>query len=167
MSQTASEYAKPLPALEGLAGEFYGFCKQGALHFQRCTACRAWRHVPREMCAECGSWEWSWQASSGRGRIFSWTVVARALHPAFREDAPFAAVVVEMEEGVRLLSHVEDVATDGEEDPFGKNRVERPERQWERLLGSRQNLRRQIDQIDTIQQIRRCGTIVSRSASTI
>jgi hypothetical protein len=112
MSQTASEYAKPLPAMEGLTGEFYGFCKQGALHFQRCTSCKAWRHVPREMCAECGSWEWSWQASSGRGRIFTWTVVARALHPAFREDAPFAAVVVEMEEGVRLLSHVEDVATD-------------------------------------------------------
>ena len=32
-------YIKPLPVLEGLAGEFYGFCKQGELRFQRCGAC--------------------------------------------------------------------------------------------------------------------------------
>jgi uncharacterized OB-fold protein len=98
--------------MEGLTKEFYDFCKQGALRFQRCSDCNAWRHVPREMCADCGSWEWTWEASSGRGKIFSWTVVARALHPAFREDAPYAPVIVEMEEGVRLLSQVVDVEPD-------------------------------------------------------
>jgi hypothetical protein len=112
MSETNAATDKPLPLLEGLIQEFYDFCKQGALHFQRCTSCNAWRHVPREMCAECGSWDWQWQASSGRGRVFSWTVVALPLHPAFRADAPYAAVIVELEEGVRLLSHVVDVAPD-------------------------------------------------------
>ena len=112
MGETDATYDKPLPALEGLAGEFYDFCKQVALRFQRCTRCNAWRHVPREMCAECGSWDWEWQASSGRGRVFSWTVIAIPLHPTFGADAPYAAVIVEMEEGVRLLSHVVDVAPD-------------------------------------------------------
>jgi uncharacterized OB-fold protein len=42
--------------------------------------------------------------------VFSWTVVARALHPAFQDDTPYAPVIVEMEEGVRLLSQVEGVA---------------------------------------------------------
>ena len=112
MSQTDAETAKPLPAMEGLAKEFYDFCKQGALHFQRCQGCGAWRHVPREMCAECGSWEWTWEASSGRGKVFSWTVVVRALHPAFQADTPYAPVIVEMEEGVRLLSQVVDVEPD-------------------------------------------------------
>jgi len=102
--------AKPLPVLEGLTGEFYGFCQQGELRFQRCGDCAAWRHVPREMCAACGSWEWSWERSSGRGRVFSWTVVARALHPAFQDDAPYACVIVELDEGERQRTHVRDVA---------------------------------------------------------
>jgi len=64
------------------------------------------------MCAACGSWQWEWAASSGRGTVFTWTTVARALHPAFQGDTPYAAVVVEMDEGVRLLSQVTDCAPD-------------------------------------------------------
>jgi len=101
-------YGKPLPAMSGLTKEFYDWCKRGELRFQRCTACRAWRHVPRELCAECGSWDWEWAASSGRGTVFTWTLVARAMHPAFQRDVPYAAVVIEMEEGVRLVSRVID-----------------------------------------------------------
>ena len=74
----------PLPTLAGLAGEFYGWCKKHELRFQRCTACGTWRHVPRELCAACGSPEWEWARSSGRGTVFTWTVAARAMHPAFQ-----------------------------------------------------------------------------------
>ena len=101
-------YIKPLPVLEGLAGEFYSFCKQGELRFQRCGACGQWRHVPREMCAACGSSQWSWERSNGRGTLFTWTTAARPLHPGFKDSAPYAPVVVEMEEGVRLLSEMSD-----------------------------------------------------------
>ena len=106
MSETQPSVPKPLPVLEGLTGEFYTWCRQEELRFQRCTACDTWRHVPREICADCGSWEWEWAQSSGRGSVFTWTVVARALHPAFREDVPIAPAVIELEEGVRLLSEV-------------------------------------------------------------
>lgn len=105
-------YSKPLPELEGLTGDFYGFCKKGELRFQRCSACSAWRHVPRELCAACGSWEWEWVRSSGRGEVFSFTIVGRALHPAFDDSAPYAPTVVELEEGVRLLSEVKEVPPD-------------------------------------------------------
>lgn len=106
------EYAKPLPAMDGLAKEFYGWCKQRELRFQRCTECGAWRHVPREMCPECGSSQWAWAKSTGRGTVFTWTVVVRALMPAFQADTPYAPVVVEMDEGVRLLSSVVDCPPD-------------------------------------------------------
>ena len=105
-----ASYTLPLPELDGLHKEFYDHCKRHALHFQRCGDCQTWRHVPREMCPECGSWNWSWEVSSGRGRVFTWTVVARPMHPAFANACPYAPVVVEMEEGVRLLSEVADVA---------------------------------------------------------
>ena len=108
MSRTEARATTPLPELEGLAKEFYAHCQRGELHFQRCDGCGAWRHVPREMCPDCGSWSWTWARSSGRGRIFSWTVVERALHPAFQDACPYAPAVIEMEEGVRLLSQVVD-----------------------------------------------------------
>jgi uncharacterized OB-fold protein len=111
-SRVGGDIARPLPRLEGLAGEFYAHCRRRELRFQRCGGCSAWRHVPREMCPRCGSWDWSWERSSGRGRVFTWTVVVRALHPAFTGDCPYAPVVVEMEEGVRILSHVVDCPPD-------------------------------------------------------
>ena len=103
-----TQYTKPLPVMEGLAGEFYDWCKKEDLHFQKCTSCGTLRHVPREMCAECNSFEWEWVRSTGRGTVYTWVVVNRALHPAFAHDGPYADVVVEMEEGVRLLSTVVD-----------------------------------------------------------
>ena len=109
---TDTAYAKPLPALVGLTKEFYGWCRQRELRFQRCARCQAWRHVPRELCAECGSPDWRWEKSGGRGRVFTWTLVARAMHPAFQQDVPYAAVVIEMEEGVRLISQVLDCPPD-------------------------------------------------------
>ncbi len=112
MSEQTGDYAKPLPAQDGLTKEFYSWCKRGDLRFQRCSDCDAWRHVPREMCAGCGSFEWTWQRSSGNGTVFSWTTVARPMHPAFAEDVPYAPVVVEMEEGVRLVSEVLDCSPD-------------------------------------------------------
>lgn len=111
-----SEYNKPLPGLDGLTREFYDHCKQGTLHFQQCVGCGTFRHVPREMCAECNSFEWEWVKSSGKGTIYSWVVVNRALHPAFYDPSPdavpMAPIIVEMEEGVRLTSNMVDCPPD-------------------------------------------------------
>jgi uncharacterized OB-fold protein len=112
IAMAQAEYTKPLPAMMGLTKPFYDWCKQRELRFQRCTQCGTWRHVPREMCPECGSFEWEWAKSSGRGKVFTWTVAARAMHPAFLDDIPYAPVVIEMEEGVRLLSQVIDCQPD-------------------------------------------------------
>jgi hypothetical protein len=100
------EYAKPLPRGEDLHGEFYRFCKQHELRFQRCTACATWRHMPRESCAACGAFDWSWERVRGSGKVFSWTVIQRALHPGFTEEVPYAAVIVELDEGVRMVTQV-------------------------------------------------------------
>ena len=95
---------KPVPNPDGLNADFYAHCAKGTLCFQRCKSCGTWRHLPRDMCAKCGSPEWEWSPSSGLGRIYSWTVTHRALHPAFAGDVPYAVVIVELEEGVRMVS---------------------------------------------------------------
>ena len=105
-------YGKPLPRGEEFNGEFYRFCRQHELRFQRCQACGTWRHMPRESCQACGSFDWTWEPVAGTGEVFSWTVIHRALHPGFSEDLPYAAVVVELQEGVRIVSHVLDLPVD-------------------------------------------------------
>ena len=86
--------------------EFWKRCQDGHLYFQRCSDCGSFRHLPRYMCAKCGSPEFSWERSCGRGTLFSWTVTHQALHPAFAADIPFVAAVVELEEGVRMATRL-------------------------------------------------------------
>jgi uncharacterized OB-fold protein len=108
MSADGAGYQKPLPLMEGMTGEFFRHCRERELRFQRCSACGRWRHVPRLCCSRCGSWEWEWARSSGRGKLFTWTVVERPMHPAFAEDAAYAPAIIELEEGVRMVSWVVD-----------------------------------------------------------
>jgi len=102
-------YNRPLPRRRGMAADFYQFCKQHELCFQRCTDCSAWRHVPRDMCAKCGSLNWEWTKSSGKGKLFSWTTVRQPMLPQFADLVPYSPVVIEMDEGVRLVSWLIDV----------------------------------------------------------
>lgn len=105
--------AKPRPRPQDpVEQEFWRRCQAGRLHFQRCAACGTWRHLPRYMCARCGSPEFAWEPSSGKGTLFSWTVTHQALHPAFAADIPFIAAVVELEEGVRMATRLVDCPPD-------------------------------------------------------
>ena len=88
--------------------EFWRRCQGGRLHFQRCSSCGTWRHLPRYMCAHCSSPDFRWEPSSGKGKLFSWTVTHQALHPAFAAEIPFVAAVVELEEGVRMATRLID-----------------------------------------------------------
>ena len=107
MSETP---ARPLPRMDGMHGDFYRECaRQGRLVFQRCEACGTLRHPPRVLCAECSSDQVSWVPSEGRGTIFSWTVTHQAPHPAFAGQVPYAVVVVELEEGVRIVASLRDL----------------------------------------------------------
>jgi hypothetical protein len=91
-----------IPSPVGPNAEFYRWAAQGELRLQRCADCGTWRHPPRHRCASCGSGATTWVPVSGRGHIFSWTVTHQALDPAF--EVPYAVVVVELEEGPRLVA---------------------------------------------------------------
>lgn len=110
-AQAASSKPRPRPQ-DPVEQEFWSRCQDGRLHFQRCASCGTWRHLPRYMCARCGSPEFVWELSSGTGTLFSWTVTHQALHPAFAGDIPFIAAVVELEEGVRMATRLVDCPPD-------------------------------------------------------
>ena len=100
--------SKQLPKPEGLNAEFYAHCARRELRFQRCE-CGVWRHPPRVLCAACGSDGWEWARASGHGRVHTWTVTHQALHPAYADDVPYALLVVEIDEGVRMVSSLRDL----------------------------------------------------------
>jgi uncharacterized OB-fold protein len=104
-----SDYPVPVPHPTGLNAEWYSFCAKGELRFQRCNECERWRHPPRVHCAGCGCKDWTWERSSGNGRLYSWTVTHKPLHPSFADVTPYSVVVVELEEGVRIVCSVRDI----------------------------------------------------------
>ena len=85
-------------------------CKDGKLLIQRCTACGVLRHPPGPACAECHSFEWDTVEASGKGTVYSFVVAHHPQAPSF--DYPLAVVLVELEEGTRLVSNLVDVDPD-------------------------------------------------------
>ena len=51
-------------------------------------------------------------ATSGRGRIFSYVVYHRVYHPGFADEVPYAVAVIELDEGPRMISNVVGIAPD-------------------------------------------------------
>lgn len=100
----------PKPASQHYLDEqFWDHCGEGVLAFQCCLDCETWRHFPRFMCAHCGSPRWGWRESSGRGTVYSWTVCHMPMSAEFETVCPYAVLVVEMEEGVRLSAGLCDL----------------------------------------------------------
>jgi hypothetical protein len=97
--------AKYIPDPDGRNADFYRHLAAGVLHLQACDDCARVLHPPRFLCPGCGSDALVFQPSAGKGRIFSWTLTHRPVDPAWAaEGLPYATVIVEMEEGVRLVA---------------------------------------------------------------
>ena len=99
-----------VPGPVGLNAEFYRHLADGALRLQRCDGCGTWRHPPRILCGGCGADGWRWERASGRGVVYSWTVTHQPLAPGFGDELPYAVVVVELDEGPRIVTAVRDIA---------------------------------------------------------
>lgn len=91
---------------------FWQGCRDGQILLKRCRICDRHHFYPRRMCPFCGSKDVEWVSSSGRGTIYSYTVMHRAPDEYFKSIAPYIAVVVELEEHVRLCSWIVGVDPD-------------------------------------------------------
>ena len=81
---------------------------------QRCVPCGTWRQPPGPVCAACHSSESRFERVSGRGRVFSYTIVHHAVHPALAQRVPYNVILVELPDAgnVRLISNLLDVPPD-------------------------------------------------------
>lgn len=101
-----SEYVKPLPKPTPTSRPFWDAAKRHQLQLQRCAGCGAFIYYPRDRCPHCFSERLEWTPVSGRGKLYSYTVVRRASTRSFA-DKPYVLAIVELDEGVRMTTNVE------------------------------------------------------------
>lgn len=79
------------------------------LRVQVCGACGSRQLPGGPCCSTCLSQELSWERASGRGTVFSFTVVRHAFHPSFADKVPYVLADVRLDEGPILTSNVTDI----------------------------------------------------------
>jgi len=95
-----------VPAAAGPSAQWSQALAAGRFLIQRCEDCE--RHVfyPRRLCPHCHGARLAWVEADGRGTVHATTTVAR---PASR-GGDYNVVLVELVEGVRMMSRVDGVA---------------------------------------------------------
>ena len=100
---------KPIPDVTPEMEPFFAAARERRLVVQRCTDCGALRFPARPRCSACLGKDVEWTPVSGKGEVFSYVVMHQAVHPGFAAIAPYPVVVVQLAEGVRMLSGIVDV----------------------------------------------------------
>lgn len=99
---------RPQPEPTALTRPFWEACRRRELTLQWCLSCGRPQHPPRAVCIRCHGDRLEWRRASGHGRIHSFSVVHRAPAPEFAEAVPYVVALVELDEGVRLMSNIVD-----------------------------------------------------------
>ena len=63
---------------------------------------------PKLFCPDCLSEKLSWIEASGKGKIYSFSVVYSYQPTEFADDVPYVIAVIDLDEGVRMMSNVVD-----------------------------------------------------------
>ena len=101
-----TEYKKPLPKITLDNQEFWDSCKRHQMCLQYCTDRGYWRYYPSPICHKCGSFTCRWEPVSGRGKVYTYTVIYRPPSPEFAKDVPYVYGIVELEEGPMMPTNI-------------------------------------------------------------
>ncbi|MGY6023780.1 bifunctional MaoC family dehydratase N-terminal/OB-fold nucleic acid binding domain-containing protein [Streptomyces spinosirectus] len=119
---------RPRPVVNRDNAGFWEGVGRRRLLIQRCTACATLRFPWLPGCNACGGPDWDTVEASGEGTVYSYVVMHHPPFPAFTASehaadaaGPYAVALIELAEGVRMISNVVGV-------PYGKVRVGMPVR---------------------------------------
>lgn len=96
----------PDRADRSLTGEFWAGVDRGELLRPVCGRCARSFFTPQVVCPYCGTEQWTYEPSAGRGVVYSFSVVHRPPEPAF--EAPYTLAIVDVAEGWSLLTWIVD-----------------------------------------------------------
>ena len=95
-----------MPDAKGPDQIFQGALTKGEILLPKCEDCGAYHFFPRVLCPHCHGAAISWKQAGGKGRVHTTTVVRRKPE----RGGDYNVCVVELDEGVRMMSRVEGIA---------------------------------------------------------
>jgi len=96
---------RPVPETTPETKEFWTAAADERYLLSECNNCDCTYYYPRAHCPECLSSDVEWQESSGRGTVYSYTILSR-IDGWPDDDLPLVAAFVELEEGPRVMTNI-------------------------------------------------------------
>ncbi len=94
---------KPVPVADELSQPFWDAARERRLVAQRCAECGYYNHPPRPTCDRCSSQSLQFALLSGRGTIYTYTVMHQPNVAGFEDEIPYINIVVELDEQPMLF----------------------------------------------------------------
>jgi uncharacterized protein len=96
----------PAPVVTSETEGFWSAAREGRFVVPTCTACGKAHWYPRAVCPFCSSGKVEWRDASGRGAIYTFSVMRRA-------KEPYAIAYVTLAEGPTMMTNIVDCDFDG------------------------------------------------------
>lgn len=102
----SSEYLKPIPTVQPWTEEFWRATKKRRLLIQECVKCSSLIFYPRKYCPQCWSAELGWREASGKAKVYTFAIMRDMVEPKFMPDLPYVLAMVDLQEGVRMMTQI-------------------------------------------------------------
>jgi uncharacterized protein len=96
---------RPAPVPDADSAPYWRAARHGRLVVQRCEECGAHQLYPRDRCLACRG-PVGWVDASGRGTVYSFTVIRQNYSRPFRDMIPYVVALVDLAEGPRLMTNI-------------------------------------------------------------
>jgi len=110
MAPPAGPWQGPVPVADIDSAPFWAGLRRHQLLILRCDECRTFVHPPQASCPRCLSLDLTPEPVSGRGAVYSFTVVNREFAPGIKP--PYVAALVDLveQDGLRLVTNLVNLA---------------------------------------------------------
>ncbi|WP_236795477.1 Zn-ribbon domain-containing OB-fold protein [Amycolatopsis sp. GM8] len=107
---------RPVPLPDEVSRFYWEGATAERLLVQRCRSCRQFQYPPDVCCVHCQGDDFDLTAVSGRGHLYSFTLVDRPLHEGFIDAVPYVVALVELVEqpGLLLLTNIVETQPNSE-----------------------------------------------------
>jgi uncharacterized OB-fold protein len=96
----------PGPVVNADSQPYWAAARERRLVIRKCKSCGEPHFMPRYLCPHCWSDQLEWVDAKGTGSVHSFTIIHRASDPAFASLVPYAVVLVELDEGPRMMANI-------------------------------------------------------------
>ncbi len=100
---------RPAPVPDPDSAPYWAAAHDGRLVVQRCENCGTYQLYGRDRCLVCRG-PVVWVEASGKGTVYSFTVIRQNYARPFRDWIPYVVALVDLVEGPRVMTNLVDCA---------------------------------------------------------